>query len=404
MAGIFVKSRRDTSRITSDDYIVGLFVLATFVFENARFSKLFSIIQAGFFLYFIWLLFTEKKMPLNPVVKWACTVAGFAIILLTFHDRPSVETATISLIKNCLKALCISLYLFKRKTPVPLISSIAFSGIICGAELLAGFLSSSLSFTELKYATNSRIGADIAGGNVNIVAMNMCFAFSAWLYLIRSQKKLWIQRVFYGCLIFITGTALLTGTRKILPFFVITFFMANSDMKFKYKLITFIGIVGLYLALMNIEPLYFLVGHKIDFFNTSKAYSMYKGSDSDRLMLALGAIDLFTNHPFGLGFGNVVNYLGAYAHNNYTEVLASAGIFGFILYYGLYFWGLHISYRNRHDAISRYCLLTLVGLMVIEFGQVTYLYSLPFFFFPILCAVSIKNLDVSSTVKGGSYS
>ena len=147
MAGIFVKSRRDTSRITSDDYIVGLFVLATFVFENARFSKLFSIIQAGFFLYFIWLLFTEKKMPLNPVVKWACMVAGFAIILLTFHDRPSVETATISLIKNCLKALCISLYLFKRKTPVPLISSIALSGIICGAELLAGFLSSSLSFT-----------------------------------------------------------------------------------------------------------------------------------------------------------------------------------------------------------------------------------------------------------------
>ena len=44
---------------------------------------------------------------------------------------------------------------------------------------------------------------------------------------------------------------------------------------------------------------------------------------------------------------------GAYAHNNYAEVLASAGIFGFILYYGLYFWGLHISYRNRHDAISR---------------------------------------------------
>lgn len=155
---------------------------------------------------------------------------------------------------------------------------------------------------------------------------------------------------------------------------------------------------------MNIEPLYFLVGHKIDFFNTSKAYSMYKGSDSDRLMLALGAIDLFTNHPFGLGFGNVVNYLGAYAHNNYAEVLASAGIFGFILYYGLYFWGLHISYRNRHDAISRYCLLTLVGLMVIEFGQVTYLYSLPFFFFPILCVVSIKNLDASSMVKGGSNS
>ena len=222
--------------------------------------------------------------------------------------------------------------------------------------------------------------------------------------MIRSQKKPWIQRVFYGCLIFIAGTALLTGTRKILPFFVITFFMANSDMKFKYKLITFIGIVGLYLALMNIEPLYFLVGHKIDFFNTSKAYSMYKGSDSDRLMLALGAIDLFTNHPFGLGFGNVVNYLGAYAHNNYAEVLASAGIFGFILYYGLYFWGLHISYRNRHDAISRYCLFTLVGLMVIEFGQVTYLYSLPFFFFPILCAVSIKNLDASSMVKGGSNS
>lgn len=384
----------ESSKITLDDIIVGLFVLATYIFENDQYSGLFSIIQAIFFIYFAGILVINKRMPVNCVVNWACLVAFIGLILLIFNFDSYVLTSTISVVKNCLKALIISLYLYRKKNADILIFSIALSGTLCGFELLRLFLDSSMIYTQLKYATNSRIGAEIAGGNVNIVALNMCFAFSALLYLAKNKTEIIIKRLLYACLAFVIATSLLTGTRKIILFYVAGFVIANNNMKLRHKIITMLSLVGLYLALMHIEPLYFLVGHKIDFFSDNKAYSMYDGSDDNRLALALGAVNLFLEHPLGIGFGNTINYLGTYAHNNYVEILASLGIIGFLTYYGIYFYGLHEAFKYRRNELCRYCLYTIVGLMIIEFGQVTCLYPIIYIFFPIFTfAFSKKHLD-----------
>lgn len=383
----------ESSKITLDDIIVGLFVLATYIFENDQYSVLFSIIQAIFFIYFASVLIISKRIPVYFIIKWVCLVSFIAIILLLFNDNISVINSTFIVIKNCLKAFFISFYLYRKRSANVLIYIIAICGILCGFELLRSFLNSSLQYAQLKYASNSRIGADIAGGNVNIVALNMCFAFSSLLYLAKIQKNILFKRLMYVGALFVVVTSLFTGTRKILSFYISALIISSSEMSLKNKILIIFMMPCIYFALMNIEPLYFFIGHKIDFFSGSNTADMYHGSDDIRLNLALGAVNLFLEHPLGIGFGNVGNYLGVYAHNNYLEVLASLGIIGFPIFYGMYIYGLYNSIKYRHDQLCEYCLYTMVGLMLIEMGQVTCLYPIVYIFFPIsILAFSKKRL------------
>lgn len=384
----------ESSKIMLEDFIVGLFVLATYIFENNQFSVLFSIIQAIFFIYFTGILVINKRIPACFIVFWACLVSFIAIILLFFNNNTSVVTSTLIVIKNCIKALFVTLYLYRRKCANILIFFIAASGILCGLEILNSFLNNSMQYTQLQYAYNSRIGAEIAGGNVNIVALNMCFAFSALLYLAKIQKNILIKRLIYLGALFVVVTSIFTGTRKILFFYVSALIISSNETELKYKILTLLGLLGVYFALINIEPLYFFIGHKIDFFSENNAFNMYYASDDTRLDLALGALNLFFEHPLGIGFGNVGNYLGVYAHNNYVEVLASLGIIGFLIFYAIYFYGLYNSIKYRYNQLCRYCFYTLVGLMVIEMGQVTCLYPIVYIFFPIfIIAFSKKRLN-----------
>lgn len=384
----------ESSKITLDDIIVGLFVLATYIFENNQFSVLFSTIQAIFFVYFTGILVINKRIPAYFIVLWACLVSFIAIVLLFFNDNTFVVTSTLIVIKNCTKALFITLYLYRKKSANVLIFFIAASGILCGFELLNSFLNNSMQYTQLQYAYNSRIGAEIAGGNVNIVALNMCFAYSALLYLAKIQKNLLIKRLIYVGALFVVATSLFTGTRKILLFYVSALIISSNETKLKYKFLTLLGLSGVYFALMNIEPLYFFIGHKIDFFSGNNAFDMYYASDDTRLDLVLGALNLFFENPLGIGFGNVGNYLGVYAHNNYAEVLASLGIIGFPIFYAMYFYGLYNSIKYRYDQLCAYCFYTLIGLMIIEIGQVTCLYPIVYMFFPIfIIAFNKKRLN-----------
>ena len=134
---------------------------------------------------------------------------------------------------------------------------------------------------------------------------------------------------------------------------------------------------------MNVDTFYFLLGHKIDFFR-SNAYKMYNHSDQIRHDLLIQSWKMFIDRPWGSGFGCVQAALGLYAHNNYMEVLASLGLVGFILYYGVYVWELYKSYLYRRDNSCQFCFYTLVGIMILEIGQITCYYPMIYVFVPLI--------------------
>lgn len=70
--------------------------------------------------------------------------------------------------------------------------------------------------------------------------------------------------------------------------------------------------------------------------------------------------------------------------NNYMEVLASLGLIGFILYYSVYAWELYKSYSYRRDNSCQFCFYTLVGILILEIGQITCYYPMIYVFVPLI--------------------
>ncbi len=257
-----------------------------------------------------------------------------------------------------------------------------------------------MSFKEieynLKYAGNYRIGADISGGNVNITALNLCFSFSSGIYyLYKESRSFYKQLAFKIVTIFIFGAMMLTGSRKVLIFCLITYLLqAFSKNKNKIKMIYAIGAIAIvYTCLINIDILYFYIGHKIDILGPNDTYSLYSVSDNIRRNLVVEGLNLFFNNPFGIGIGNFKNIMGIYAHNNFIEILVSLGVIGFTVYYSFY---LHLLIKLNRALISKelkvFGISNIVGLLIIESFQITYLYKVPIIMLALVCSyVSINK-------------
>lgn len=377
-------------KIGFGDLVVGLYIVAIFVFENREFSTLFSIIQLLYFGYLAYLIFTTKKLPFNVATKWIIAVLFFTFAFWVFGANAYVNATSFVVFKNLLKALGIIYYLYVKRNSDHIIHIIAIAGVICGAFITASFIANPLQTLDLKYASNSRIGAEIAGENVNVVAMNMCFAFAACVYCAFNNEKKGKRIFWYICMAFIAISSFLTGSRKVILSFLVIFIVANQGIKLRYKILGLLSLAAVYWLLMNNESLYFLLGHKIDFFSND-AYKLYESSDSVRSNLIAGAWDMFSQKPWGNGFGCVQEKLGLYAHNNYLEVLASLGLLGFLAYYSIYIWGLIKSYKNRLDGKCFYCTYTLVGVFLLEITQVTCYYPMIYIFLPLMVYVLFDN-------------
>lgn len=385
MGGVFAANHQgNMSKYKWYDYVVLLYVCSFFVFENANYAQVFNIIQLVFLGTSAYVVFKRQHIRKSKAYLWTIALLGIAVFLATLYRTSQVWGTLSVLFRNSVKIWLFTIYLKDDEALKKLIGNFTIGGLLTGAFLISKFFRAELSYSNLKYATISRIGADIAGGNVNIVGMNMCFAFAATMYLISiAQEKKW--RVIYAmCAVFIVGTSLLTGSRKILIFYIVVFILYNIQRGPKF-ILSFLAVAILgYLALMYIEPLYFLIGHKVDFFRESTAYTMYDVSDETRLKLAQQGLSTFLLYPWGIGFGNSYNYIGSYAHNNLIEILMDGGIFGFIIYYALYINGIRLGFKHREQSpISNYVYITLTGLVLLEIGQVTYLYSVPVVFFAI---------------------
>lgn len=118
-------------------------------------------------------------------------------------------------------------------------------------------------------------------------------------------------------------------------------------------------------------------------------------------MIEIG-LEYFKNHPYtGVGIGNSsiitrekMNW-GTYLHNNYVELLASVGIFGFIIYYFMYGYLLKnlytISKKTKSDtAILMFSLI--LTQLVMEYGMVTYYSKMTYIYFAMAAAtISVER-------------
>lgn len=376
------------------DLTVAAYIIALFVFENAHYSNLFSFIQILFLGICVFEAIKRRWILKSYTYIWAGLFLFSAIILTSLLGEGGTTTLQ-TIFKNAVRCFAFSIYLSTNQHCKRIIDFIGIAGIVCSAFLINSYLGSSMTFTDYRYATLDRVGAEIAGGNVNIVAMNMAFSFTAWLILFNHTNSKVKKILFFCCMTVVAGTSLLTGSRKVLLYYLVVLMVYNllcNEGKIKNVILMVITLLIAYYCLMNIEPLYYLIGHKVDFFSGNTLYMLYDQSDSVRSNLASAGLELFLDNLItGVGFGNTYNYFGMYTHNNYTEILACGGIIGFCVYYSMYLYiAKKCVSKRRNNEVYLFIFLALIGLICLEFSQVTYLYGVPWLFLTF-SAVYCKN-------------
>ena len=375
MDGVSIQSNRNVLR--SDkvyDCIVFIYIVALFVLENEEYAKLFYCIQFVFVGYSCLKIRIFDSISIS--VKWCFAIFLFSSLLAVINDTIYSYNTLAIIVKNLVRFLCFSIYMQDESHVENVIKYVAVAGIICCLYIFFEFRSSDMNYNNIRQSTNSRIGADIAGGNVNIVALNLGIAFTSWMYIQKKfTQKVW-KAFSWGILLCIALCSFLTGTRKLIPFYILTIILFNYHSR-KNTIPILLFTLAMYAALMYIEPLYYLLGHKVDFFRENDYYTMYYDTNSDRMNLASWALDLFFDKPWGIGFGNTLYYNATYSHNNYLEVLVSIGVLGFLAYYNIYINGLIVGFKNKSSLLSQYIIVLTIGMLIIEINQVTYLYSVP---------------------------
>ena len=106
------------------------------------------------------------------------------------------------------------------------------------------------------------------------------------------------------------------------------------------------------------------------------------GSTRMRMRMISVGWDYFKGHPYtGVGIGNsnliTLQYIGrkTYLHNNFIELLASVGIFGFLLYYAMYVYlivGLYRVAVRANDDYATLMFIITVTQLILSYGFVSY--------------------------------
>ncbi|MFI2858756.1 O-antigen ligase family protein [Paenibacillus sp. JSM ZJ436] len=237
-------------------------------------------------------------------------------------------------------------------------------------------------------------------------------SIATWLYYKQINKK---NRIIYGFIItFLFLICITTAIRKaifipIIFWFAYVFIISINRRRLIggiLKVILSIALILIgYSLLMYNEYFASTVGRRMEGFIAGVlGTGESDNSFNIRMLLIKSAIESFMTYPiFGYGFGafrdyadNMIN-IRLYAHNNYLELLASSGIIGFIIYYGiviLIFKKLYIRFKKLGNVMFAFGIALIISLLANDFAVVSYL-SLPYMtilsILACLCKISIDN-------------
>lgn len=229
----------------------------------------------------------------------------------------------------------------------------------------------------------------ILNTNANSIGLMLSLSMVSCILIFYRKKRKWFLPLVLYYAVFI----LLTGSRKALVMaisLVVLMYLVMSQSPYKVLLrilVVIMGIVVLWLILMNVDWAYNAVGHRIE----STIYGLFYGEnaeDENRMAMIELAWELFKVRPIcgnGLDTFRVLNgRFDAYCHSNFFELLADVGVIGSFVYYIRYAVVVKSLNRKDYRIADRVLYWTGIGIVMImmfyEFAAVSY-YSV---FFQIL--------------------
>ena len=266
----------------------------------------------------------------------------------------------------------------------------------------------------------SRIGARTIESDVtwNSNSIGTLLAFSVFVIILLIVRKQYqgpmksfmiLVTIGFSIIILLCGSRVALLLVLALP---LLYYLLTSNVRNGIKRILFItlALVGTFWILINITPVYNVLGSRIErlVYNILGIRTTVDGSISSRNMLIRYGMEWFKESPIW-GFGMytfmqksaAITYYAWYAHNNYLEIAVGLGVIGLVIYYWYYIYILRNAFRDKSHN-GRLVLSTIIVILIAEYGTVAFK---SFIYQFAICLLSIMiTLSKQQVIENGAIS
>ncbi|MBQ4153931.1 MAG: O-antigen ligase family protein [Clostridia bacterium] len=375
-------------------YTVSVYLLSFDVQGNVI-SRLLAFALMGMISIYILM---SKKIILNGITIWFGAFIVFCLLSSLWAINISLATERVfTLVQLFILSVLLYNYLYKENKVDYYIKVLCWSGVIFAVYTVLYF-GVEAYFAGLE--EGERMGGEIT--NVNTIGLATATAALICLWNVFYNNKKWYLIPTVIC----TIVALGSGSRKVLVLLflgIALLFVLKGDSK--KKIVSILQGIGVLIVLILVlqMPIFDTITSRMEgLFNMFTGEGSVESSANDRMIMIKIGLEKFLQDPFkGVGIGNsgyiVMDKMGrnTYLHNNYIELLASVGIFGTLLYYGMYFATMPQIFKSASKQ-DRYSILVLTILMlqlVIDYAAVQYYEKTPYLYIVLFFLIADKEKE-----------
>ena len=334
------------------------------------------------FIGFVALSFiVNKKVYLTSEIKWIIIFwAYYFLSILWAKDMNDTLLCLNSAVQVIAISICLPLMIKDKKNLYIAIKFIVFSLLYTSILLMLR--------TPPNYWGVTRIG-DATGLHQNIIGMRLAIGTTLALYCFHHENSKKSKILYVISMILFIVIALFTGSKKAIVIILLGVcsyeLLISRGVKVFVKTLLIVAFVVIffYIILHN-EAIYNVLGDRIEStINTLTGNDNSDASFIERNYYMEKAMKLFSDNPLvGYGGNNFMTHMReigyrhiAYSHNNYTELLATLGLIGFVIYY--YIWikteisllNMYIK-NNSHQSLLFLIIITII--LIMDYGNVSY--------------------------------
>lgn len=370
---------------------VNYFLLLLFLIANSAFRLGTGfdaiIVRLSFFGLLFSIFIFNKKFKISSILKWGLIFWSYFFISILWAKNSSDTLNRLDLAIQILGCYIFIPNLIEKKSDIKTVLKYLIFSSTTAMILLA------LRTPIYEYGTE-RLGEAI-GQNPNGFGMIMSVSAIFCLYFYQFEKNKKNGKIlFLVLLIAFSLFSLLSGSKKALLLLIcgivfLELFATKKTKRLRGLLITVAIVPTILYLVFNNQTLYSVLGYRLEkTFMTITNQStniMIDQSLIERKYFREQAIYLFKQHPIvGVGGNNFTSYMRsinykhvAYSHNNYTELLATLGLIGFMIYYLFYAYivitllkMLKKGEGNREINILFIIILTIF--LILDYGLVSF--------------------------------
>lgn len=351
--------------------IVG-FIISAYLLETSATSTYFQVAQVVLVVSAFCIVVHSARLTSGLLVPWAGALwvtASVAVLVNQAEFTPEFRTFAV----NCVLAVALLQLLSSERRVVLGLTAFGIGGLLAAVSLLVQIDPSVPMTADVSQAWSLRLGSSLPGANPNIAGMYLAIAFGAALSraLAPSMRRV-LRLCWLSASAVILLAASLTGSRKVMIYCVVAALVLVAHFSLRLLPILVAAAAAVAWALLNIEWLYVIVGHRL------VGQGDVTESDALRVQALEDSIDAFLAHPEGTGWGSSQQFLSVlnYTHSNYLEVLVSVGLVGLVAYYLIHLRILS-GVRRMGAVVGPAISASVIAGLALDVVQVTYLYKAP---------------------------